>query len=219
MSDGAISQDEIDALLSGVDMGGLSAGGTSSVAPTAHIDIDTLSKFANGLTGKLADNLKTMTGKEVSVGTPVVESVNRDQLLAKLPEVVVAVMLGRWFQKLFLGGLVASFKSINAFSIVNHQQQLLTFMLGGLTTLFKDALVISLPIMGTLFLINLAMGVLTKAAPQMNLMSEGFSIMMLMAFFIITVLMPVLCDYFLDSFSDGFRQLEVLFTQLSKGTS
>jgi len=92
MSDGAISQDEIDALLSGVDMGGLSAGGTSSVAPTAHIDIDTLSKFANGLTGKLADNLKTMTGKEVSVGTPVVESVNRDQLLAKLPEVVVAVM-------------------------------------------------------------------------------------------------------------------------------
>jgi len=128
-------------------------------------------------------------------------------------------MQGRWFQKLFLGGLVASFKSINAFSIVNHQQQLLTFMLGGLTTLFKDALVISLPIMGTLFLINLAMGVLTKAAPQMNLMSEGFSIMMLMAFFIITVLMPVLCDYFLDSFSDGFRQLEVLFTQLSKGTS
>ena len=31
MSDGAISQDEIDALLSGVDMGGITGGNSSSV--------------------------------------------------------------------------------------------------------------------------------------------------------------------------------------------
>lgn len=124
---------------------------------------------------------------------------------------------GHWFQKLFLGGLVTSFKSINALAIVTNQQVLLTFLLGGLTTLFKDALIISLPIMGTLFLINIAMGLLTKAAPQMNLMSEGFSIMLLMAFFIITSLMPVLCDLFTSSFADGFKQLEVLIFKLSKG--
>ena len=92
MSDGAISQDEIDALLSGVDMGGLSAGGGTSVAPAVHIDIDTLSKFANEIKDTLAENLKTMTGKEIKADTPIVESVNRDQLLAKIPEVVVAVM-------------------------------------------------------------------------------------------------------------------------------
>lgn len=92
MSDGAISQDEIDALLSGVDMGGLSAAGTTSSAPAAHIDVKTLTTFAEGLKGTLADSLKTMTGKEVKVDEPIVESVNRDQLLAKLPEVVVAVM-------------------------------------------------------------------------------------------------------------------------------
>src|SRR5574344_200419 len=122
-----------------------------------------------------------------------------------------------WFQKLFLGGLVTSFKSINAFSIINNSDQLLKFLLGGLSTLFKDALIISLPIMGTLFLINIAMGILSKAAPQMNLMADGFPIMMLTAFFIITALMPYLCNFFTESFEDGFKQLQLLFIHLSGG--
>lgn len=93
MSEGSISQEEIDALLSGVDMGGLSAGGTSSMAaPSAHIDVATLEKFASGIKDKLAENLKTMTGSDVSFGAPTVETVGRDQMLAKIPEVVIAVM-------------------------------------------------------------------------------------------------------------------------------
>src|SRR5574344_2209772 len=92
MSDGAISQDEIDALLSGVDMGGLSSGGSSSNTPAIKIDIDTLSKFADGLKDTLSESLKTMTGKEVKVEKPIVESINRDQFLAKIPEVIIAVI-------------------------------------------------------------------------------------------------------------------------------
>lgn len=126
-------------------------------------------------------------------------------------------MQNHWFQKLFLGGLVTSFKSINAFAIVNHNDVLLTFMLSSLTTLFKDALVISLPIMATLFLINVALGILTKAAPQMNLMSEGFAVMILISFFIIMILLPVLSNYFTDCFTDGFKQLQVLFVRLGGG--
>lgn len=122
-----------------------------------------------------------------------------------------------WFQKLFLGGLVTSFKTINAFSIINNSDQLLKFLLGGLSTLFKDALIISLPIMGTLFLINIAMGILSKAAPQIKLMADGFPIMMLTAFFIITALMPYLCNFFTESFEDGFKQLQLLFIHLSGG--
>jgi flagellar motor switch protein FliN len=92
MSDGAISQDEIDALLSGVDMGGLGTGGQASSATAVHLDTGVLTDFAGGLKAKLTDNLKTMTGSTFDAGTPVVETVNRDQLLAKLPEMVVAVM-------------------------------------------------------------------------------------------------------------------------------
>ncbi len=92
MSDGAISQDEIDALLAGVDMGGLSASGSSAPTPAVSIDTALLGTVAANIKDSLAQNIGTMTGAEVSVGTPVVESVNRDQFLAKLPEMVVAVM-------------------------------------------------------------------------------------------------------------------------------
>ncbi|MCR5724584.1 MAG: flagellar motor switch protein FliN [Treponema sp.] len=89
MSDGAISQDEIDALLSGVDVGGV---GSAPAAPKANIDTATLGKFASGLKDKLSANLNTMTGANFSAGEPTVEVCNRDQLLAKIPEMVVAVM-------------------------------------------------------------------------------------------------------------------------------
>ena len=89
MSDGAISQDEIDALLSGVDMGGI--GGSTSSAPV-NIDTAVLEKFADGIKEELVSKLNSMTGSEFSVGTPTAETIDRDQLLAKLPEMVVAVM-------------------------------------------------------------------------------------------------------------------------------
>lgn len=92
MSDGTISQNEIDALLSGVDMGGLSAGGGSSSSSDAKINTDILSKFAVDLKDKLAHNVGTMTGADTVVNTPVVESCNREAFLAKLPDSVVVVM-------------------------------------------------------------------------------------------------------------------------------
>ena len=91
MSDGAISQDEIDALLSGVDTGGISSSGFSSSAPVS-IDTTTISNFIGDTVDSLATNLDTMTGVTFQVGTPVVESLDRDGVLKKIPEMVVAVM-------------------------------------------------------------------------------------------------------------------------------
>ena len=88
MSDGTISQDEIDALLKNVDMGGLSSGSSSNV----KIDTATLEKFAGTMKEKCVANLNSMTGAAFTAGNPTVESMGRDQLLAKLPEMVVAVM-------------------------------------------------------------------------------------------------------------------------------
>ncbi|MDO4506442.1 MAG: flagellar motor switch protein FliN [Spirochaetales bacterium] len=92
MSEGSISQEEIDALLSGVDVGGIGSGGSFSSGPEVSIDVPTLQNFANGMTDKLAEVIKNMTQQEVSCGTPTVETAGRDQLLAKVPEVVIAVM-------------------------------------------------------------------------------------------------------------------------------
>ncbi len=95
MSDGAISQDEIDALLSGVDMGGLggAVGGMSSSANSAPaFDIPTLQNFINDQTGTLKNSLNTMTGAEFDVGSATVENVTRDDVLKKVPEMVVSVV-------------------------------------------------------------------------------------------------------------------------------
>ena len=130
---------------------------------------------------------------------------------------MLVFMQTHWFQKLFLGGLVTSFSSINALSIATSNEKIARFMMSGLTSLFADALVIALPVMGTLFLITVCTGLLTKAAPQMNLLSEGFPIMILVAFTIIAVAMPSIIDFFVRSFSKGFSDLENLFSSISGG--
>ena len=92
MSDGAISQDEIDALLSGVAVDGLNASGHVAGGPSVHIDTEALSKFAGNLKDPLVEKLNGMTGVEFSSSDPVVEVVDRDGVLGKVPEVVVSVI-------------------------------------------------------------------------------------------------------------------------------
>ena len=130
---------------------------------------------------------------------------------------MLVFMQTHWFQKLFLGGLVTSFSSMSALSIATANEKLARFMISGLTGLFSDALVIALPVMGTLFLITVCTGLLTKAAPQMNLLSEGFPIMILVAFTIIAIAMPSIIDFFVRSFNKGFADLEKLFASISGG--
>jgi flagellar biosynthetic protein FliR len=130
---------------------------------------------------------------------------------------MLVFMQTHWFQRLFLGGLVTSFSSLSALSIATANEKLARFMISGLTGLFSDALVIALPVMGTLFLITVSTGLLTKAAPQMNLLSEGFPIMILVAFTIIAIAMPSIIDFFVRSFNKGFADLENLFTSISGG--
>ena len=130
---------------------------------------------------------------------------------------MLVFMQTHWFQRLFLGGLVTSFSSMTALSIATTNEKIAMFMVKGLTSLFADALVIALPVMGTLFLITLCTGLLTKAAPQMNLLSEGFPIMILIAFTIIALSMEKIINFFVRSFSIGFSELENLFAIISGG--
>ncbi len=96
MSDGALSQDEIDALLAGVDsssMGGL--GGSSSPGPAAssqsNSESQVLQDLLSGITPVLSSNLSMMTGVSVTLSGPQVEVTDRDAFLSKLPDTVTAV--------------------------------------------------------------------------------------------------------------------------------
>jgi len=89
MSDGAISQNEIDALLSGMS----GAGDATAAGAFPPERQGALQKFFDGNVSALAANLDSMTGKTVSVGNPVIELSNRENFLQKVPEMAVAVTI------------------------------------------------------------------------------------------------------------------------------
>lgn len=116
------------------------------------------------------------------------------------------------FQTLFFGGIFRSFQALNCFSLISAKGVFVAFFLKGLTSLFLNAMVIALPVVGTLFLITVAMGLLSKAAPQMNLLSEGFPITILVTFFLLSIALPVMINLFIQIMEQGFLSFEQLLT-------
>ncbi|MDR2542016.1 MAG: flagellar motor switch phosphatase FliY [Treponema sp.] len=99
MSDGALSQDEIDALLAGVDSSALSGLGGSSPAATMappaasgpSFNHGALEQFFASTTGALSANLAALTGSSVTLVGPQVTSSTRDGFLSQLPEMVTVI--------------------------------------------------------------------------------------------------------------------------------
>jgi flagellar motor switch protein FliN/FliY len=87
MSDGALSQAEIDALLAGTD----SPSSAAAAVAGGSNDTSTIQGFLAGTVGALSSNLSMMTGKEVSLRGPQVVSMTRDDLVQKLPDMVTVV--------------------------------------------------------------------------------------------------------------------------------
>ncbi|HPA62664.1 MAG TPA: flagellar biosynthetic protein FliR [Spirochaetota bacterium] len=58
--------------------------------------------------------------------------------------------------------------------------------------MFVVAFKIALPVVATVFLISIAMGVLSKAAPQMNVMMLGFPVKIMVAFAMLALLSPMI---------------------------
>ncbi len=118
------------------------------------------------------------------------------------------------FQKIFLGGVMKSIENVNCFLFLQRQSVLSDYLLHAVGNLFLNAMIISLPIMGTLILIHVTMGLLTKAAPQMNLLSEGFPITILTAFLILAVALPFFINTFEIILENGLSSFWLLLTEL-----
>jgi flagellar motor switch protein FliN/FliY len=90
MSDGALSQDEIDALLAGVDPGG---GAASPAQDGSDNDRLAMQDFFSSTVGALSSNLSMMTKPEVSLMNPQVVSTNRDDFLQVLPGTITVTKI------------------------------------------------------------------------------------------------------------------------------
>ncbi len=115
------------------------------------------------------------------------------------------------FQKIFLFGVERSITNVRAVDLVLGKDIILRTMFSGLGQIFQQGLIIAFPIMGTLFLVSVAMGLLAKAAPQMNLLMLGFPIAISVAFVVILLIAPLLVNTFGKIIDGSFDTIFKLF--------
>jgi flagellar biosynthetic protein FliR len=120
-------------------------------------------------------------------------------------------------QKIFVSGVYNSFKTVRVTDLVAGKDYLLRFFTGSLGKLFENALTISFPILGTLFLVSVVMGLLAKAAPQMNLLMMGFPVSIGVAFLFLFLILPFLTDAATRLIDASFRELGGIFGTLAGG--
>jgi flagellar biosynthetic protein FliR len=120
------------------------------------------------------------------------------------------------FRQLFLGGFWRSVQTLNIISLIEGRRSVASMMTTGLSKLFMDAMIISLPILGTLFLTSLATGLISKAAPQINILSEGFPISISVAFILVIASLPFMTEAFAHIIDSGFGTIENLYIQIGR---
>lgn len=96
MSDGSISQAEIDALLSGVEMGAgdsPAAGASFSGGGLSSAQSELLQSFCQANVGSFCPSLESLTGKTVSISPPRVEISSKEEFSRVIPDMLVATVI------------------------------------------------------------------------------------------------------------------------------
>jgi flagellar biosynthetic protein FliR len=87
---------------------------------------------------------------------------------------------------LLLGALANSFQTLPIGS-ANLDKDFLVAVATWGTRIFETGLLIALPVVVALVIVNAALGVVTRAAPQLNLFGIGFTITLICGFFVLMV--------------------------------
>jgi flagellar biosynthetic protein FliR len=120
------------------------------------------------------------------------------------------------FHELFLGGFWRSVQTLNIVMLIEGRENVISLVASGLPRLFLDAITIAMPILGTLFLISLTTGLISKAAPQINILSEGFPISIITAFLLLWTSLPFMVEAFSKVIDSGFASIQTLYTQIGR---
>ncbi|MCB1174691.1 MAG: flagellar biosynthetic protein FliR [Leptospiraceae bacterium] len=90
---------------------------------------------------------------------------------------------------------------------------LLAWMDQAFAFMFVTAIKIGIPMVGILFISSLTLGVLGRAAPQMNLINMGIQINIMIGLLILITLIPVITPLMQDTFVVLFEKLAQMFSE------
>ena len=74
--------------------------------------------------------------------------------------------------------------------------------------MFINGLLVALPIVAALLMVNLGMGVVMRAAPQLNIFSVGFPITIVLGFALMVVALPNVLAIFADFLNEAFQMIK-----------
>lgn len=76
------------------------------------------------------------------------------------------------------------------------------------SNIFAGGLAIALPAIASLLVVNIAFGVMTRSAPQLNIFAIGFPITMLLGFALVMLTLPNVAPESISLFSDVYHLLQ-----------
>ncbi len=94
---------------------------------------------------------------------------------------------------LLLQLMVDSFKNIQGLALASIGV-MMKGLVSAVMTMFDIGLKISLPVIGVTILMDMAMAIIARVAPQFNVMIMGFNLKLLIGFFVIWLVLPSLVD-------------------------
>jgi len=130
---------------------------------------------------------------------------------------LMVFVISSGLQRIFLHGVLGSFQAMRVTELAAARGDLFGMVGTSLAALFAQSLVLAFPILGTLFLLQITMGLFGKAAPQMNLLMLGFPAAIGLAFIIIFLILPFLVEAFEGIIDTAFYQIQTVFSTRGGG--
>lgn len=84
------------------------------------------------------------------------------------------------------------------------------------STIFIHALQLSMPVIGALMITNLALGILTRSAPQLNIFAVGFPITLTVGFATLALTLPYLAPMLDRIVNEGLDTMQRLALQMAR---
>lgn len=104
-----------------------------------------------------------------------------------------------------ISAIYRSYELVPAFNLVEGSGDLVKYLLESFSGMFVIAFKIAVPIVATIFLVSVSMGVLAKAAPQMNIMMLGFPFKIIVSFLLLAMISPIIVRIMQVALTRSFR--------------
>jgi flagellar biosynthetic protein FliR len=123
--------------------------------------------------------------------------------------VATLLFLGLGGHLVLISILLQSFESL-PIGVVPELSRFVPFVLEWSSMIFLGGVTLALPILAVMLCVNVGMGIITRAAPSLNIFAVGFPALLLVGLAILVVALPTLVFRIEGLWLEAFEQLRTL---------